>query len=142
MPGDVHANHVVEGGAGGVSSLLSLSEALAMKQKVQPYERFLRRVTLERILSFGPSPMVLDLGDLNVLIGPNASGKSNLIEAISLMRATPVSASSNNDLRGAIRRGGGVSEWLWKGESAATASIDFLCSLPQSEGTSEAFSLV
>ena len=125
-----------------MSSLLSLSEALAMKQKVQPYERFLRRVTLERILSFGPSPMVLDLGDLNVLIGPNASGKSNLIEAISLMRATPVSASSNNDLRGAIRRGGGVSEWLWKGESAATASIDFLCSLPQSEGTSEAFSLV
>src|SRR5208282_4303448 len=39
---------------------------------------------------------------LNVLIGANASGKSNLIEAIGLLQAAPV------DLSGAMRRLGGV----------------------------------
>jgi len=39
---------------------------------------------------------------LNVLIGANASGKSNLIEAIGLLQAAPI------DLNGAIRRLGGV----------------------------------
>ena len=96
-----------------------------MKQKAQPYTRFLLRVTLERVLTFGPSPMVLEMGDLNVLIGPNASGKSNFIEALSLMRSTPV-RSSKIDLRGTI---GGASEWMWKGESAA-ASIDSLVHYP------------
>jgi len=105
-----------------------------MKQKVQPHKPFLRRIKLERILSFGPSPMVLELGDLNVLIGPNASGKSNLIEALSLMRATPIPPSSNNDLRGMIRRGGGARRWLWRGESKGYASIDFLVHHPRVQG--------
>lgn len=52
---------------------------------------FLQKITLQNLLSFGPDPMTLDLGNLNILIGPNASGKSNLIEAISLLRALPVS---------------------------------------------------
>src|SRR5450631_1673411 len=92
----------------------------------QGVRRPLMRIKIENLLSFGPDSEPLELQDLNVLIGPNASGKSNLIEALSLMRATPVlsSAASNSDLRGAVRRGGGVSEWLWKGERQNVASVD------------------
>ena len=60
----------------------------------------LREVTLENIFSFKKT--TVELRELNVLIGPNAVGKSNLIEAISLLQAAPV------DLNGAIRRQGGV----------------------------------
>ena len=49
---------------------------------------------------------------LNVLIGPNASGKSNLLEAVELLHATPTAFAA------AIRDGGGVQEWLWKGNEA------------------------
>jgi len=64
--------------------------------------------------------MSLDLEPLNVLIGPNASGKSNLIEAISLIAATP------RDLTAPFRNGGGLfSDWIWKGGSGgATAELE------------------
>jgi predicted ATPase len=60
----------------------------------------LRHVKLENLLSFRSTEV--ELRGLNVLIGANASGKSNLIEAIGLLQAAPV------DLSGAIRRLGGV----------------------------------
>ncbi|SPE37798.1 hypothetical protein SBA3_2710003 [Candidatus Sulfopaludibacter sp. SbA3] len=47
---------------------------------------------------------------LNVLIGANASGKSNLVSAIGLLKAAP------DDLREAVRTGGGVREWICKTE--------------------------
>ena len=79
--------------------------------------RFLRSIRLENILSFGPG-VEFPLEPLNVLIGPNASGKSNLIEALSLLAAAP------RDLQAPIRAGGGVREWLWKGVShSPTATV-------------------
>ncbi|HEX6912976.1 MAG TPA: AAA family ATPase, partial [Longimicrobium sp.] len=53
----------------------------------------------------------VDLLPLNVLIGPNASGKSNLLEALAILRATA------DDLHSAVREGGGFSEYLWKGHT-------------------------
>ena len=44
----------------------------------------IKRLRLKKILSFNDS--TVELGPLNILIGPNAVGKSNLIEAISLLR--------------------------------------------------------
>ncbi len=76
---------------------------------------FLRSITLDNVLSFGPNTEPLKLQDLNLFIGPNAAGKSNLIEAISLLRAAP-SSPSGLDVRGVVRQGGGVGEWLWKGQ--------------------------
>ena len=74
---------------------------------------------LDGLLSFAPESDPLELQSLNVLIGPNASGKSNLIEALGLLAATP------NDLAGAVRKGGGSREWLWKGvPPAKSAEID------------------
>ena len=60
----------------------------------------LRKVKLENLLSFRDTEV--ELRGLNVLIGANASGKSNLIEAIGLLQAAPVELST------AIRRLGGV----------------------------------
>ena len=84
--------------------------------------RFIQSIRLENILSFGPDTAELPLEPLNVFIGPNASGKSNLIEALSLLHATP------SDLQEPIRRGGGVRDWLWKGVSdvpTATVEVTF-----------------
>lgn len=80
---------------------------------------FIRRLRLDSFLSFPPGSESIDLQALNVLIGPNGSGKSNLIEAFELLRATPV------DFAGAIRDGGGPSEWLWKGDRPSkVATVD------------------
>jgi predicted ATPase len=72
----------------------------------------LQRIELTNILSFGGTTPVVELDRLNVLIGPNASGKSNLLEALALLRGSTVG------LNGAIREGGGIAEYLWKGGSA------------------------
>ena len=71
--------------------------------------RFLRSLKLNNFLSFGPESHDIELTPLNVLIGPYASGKSNFIEALELIHATPT------DISDAIRLGGTAAEWLWKG---------------------------
>lgn len=72
-------------------------------------KKLLHSIQLKNLLSYGSEGISLDLEPLNVLIGPNASGKSNLIEAISLLAAAP------RDLHKPIREGGGTEEWVWKG---------------------------
>jgi predicted ATPase len=82
-------------------------------------KRFITKLHLRNLLSFGPEAEEFELEPLNVLIGPNASGKSNVIEAISLLQAAP------DDIQDPIRRGGGVREWLWKGgEKEPTAFVE------------------
>jgi len=86
--------------------------------------RLLQKITLSNVLSFGPKSMELELENLNVLIGPNSAGKSNLIEIIGLMRDTP------RDVRAVVRRGGGAFEWIWKGNKDASAVIDLVIDSP------------
>ncbi|WP_069472717.1 AAA family ATPase [Candidatus Marithrix sp. Canyon 246] len=83
-------------------------------------KKLLNTIRLENILSYSTGMKTLTFESLNVLIGTNASGKSNLIEIISLLAATP------NNLLIPIRQGGGIMEWLWKGSDSASpiASID------------------
>ena len=71
--------------------------------------RFIKSLQLENVLSYGSDSEEIELQPLNVLIGSNASGKSNLIEAIALLKATPT------DLPAPIRQGGGITDFLWKG---------------------------
>jgi predicted ATPase len=75
----------------------------------------LRKVKLENLLSFRNTEV--ELRGLNVLIGANASGKSNLIEAIGLLQAAPT------DLNTGILRLGGVHVVCSLASSAPTASI-------------------
>ncbi|HEX8696421.1 MAG TPA: AAA family ATPase [Longimicrobium sp.] len=88
-------------------------------------KRLIQRLTLRNFLSYGSEGASIDLLPLNVLIGPNASGKSNLLEALSVLRATA------SDLPAWLRSGGGVEEYIWKGGgSDAVASIEALVDYP------------
>ena len=75
-------------------------------------KRFIRTLRLQNLLSFGSEGEEIELHPLNVLIGPNASGKSNTLAAFSILRAVP------RDLAPPIVEGGGVREWLWKGNTS------------------------
>ena len=67
----------------------------------------IKSLHLKNILSFKDTR--LDLQPLNVLIGANGSGKSNLIDVIALLQAVP------GDLAGFLRRNGPTGDWVWKG---------------------------
>ncbi len=80
----------------------------------------LKSIKLSNLLSFGAETEIVFNKGLNVLIGANGSGKSNLIEAISLLQAMP------KDLTKAIRDGGGIEEWLWKGDKNHQATLEVI----------------
>ena len=78
----------------------------------------LKNLHLKNLLSFRDS--LIELDNLNILIGINGSGKSNLLEVIDLLRHTP------RDILAPVRKGGGIQDWIWKGstEPHKTAMID------------------
>ncbi len=78
----------------------------------------LKSITLKNFLSFGPNSETVDLGPLNLIVGANGTGKSNLLEAVDLLRAAP------NDIQTPIRRGGGISDWIWNKTPGAIASVE------------------
>ena len=85
----------------------------------------IRHLSPKSFLSFGPDNAGIDLKSLNVFIGPNGSGKSNLIEGISLMRSAP------KEFRDVTRKGGGVTEWIWKGQPKKAASVEWVVNYPK-----------
>ena len=89
---------------------------------------FIKTIRLNNILSYGSGDDEFPLKPLNVLIGPNASGKSNLVEALSLLAAAP------RDLQATIREGGGIRDWLWKGTPRrATATVEVTVENPKGQ---------
>jgi predicted ATPase len=80
-------------------------------------KRFIRTLRLKNFLSYGSEGEEIELQPLNVLIGPNASGKSNLIDAVGILQSTP------NDINTPFRQGGGIGEWLWKGDEKNSNNI-------------------
>ncbi|MBW4672707.1 MAG: AAA family ATPase [Desmonostoc geniculatum HA4340-LM1] len=89
-------------------------------------KRFIHSIRLKNFLSYGNEDEEIELQPLNVLIGANTSGKSNLIEAIGILKATPT------DLPAPFRQGGGVSEFLWKGgQENLVAKIEATLDYPQ-----------
>src|SRR5262245_19888420 len=82
-------------------------------------KKLIDTISLQNFLSFGSGAQKIELHPLNVLIGPNASGKSNFIEVFRFLNAIP------RDPARVIREGGGVHEFLYKGAGAIdTASIE------------------
>jgi predicted ATPase len=79
-------------------------------------------IRINNLLSFSSDTPDLALRPLNVFIGTNGSGKSNLLEIFALLQSTSF------DLPQPIREGGGIVEWLWKGGGSKNplASIDVL----------------
>jgi len=87
----------------------------------------LEKIKIKGLLSF--RDIDLKLKPLNVLIGPNTAGKSNLIEIVSLLQALP------NDFKSHMRRGTGAKEWFWKGEPSRnnTAELEVVFPIPDWE---------
>ncbi|MEH2318759.1 AAA family ATPase [Nostoc sp.] len=89
-------------------------------------KKFIHTLRLENFLSYGSEGEEIELQPLNVLIGANTSGKSNLIEAMGILRAT------STDLPAPFRQGGGISEFLWKGgQEIPVAKIEATLNYPQ-----------
>ncbi|WP_414567616.1 AAA family ATPase [Nostoc sp. CCY 9925] len=87
---------------------------------------FIHSIRLENFLSYGNEGEEIELQPLNVLIGANTSGKSNLIEAMGILRATA------KDLPAPFRQGGGISAFLWKGgQENPIAKIEANLNYPQ-----------
>ena len=92
----------------------------------------LHSITLTDLLSFNEAK--LELRPLNVLIGANASGKSNLISAIGLLNAAPGS------LPNAMMWGGGVRQWISQRQPRGlTAKIAAQVEIPKAEGPLQYF---
>ena len=72
----------------------------------------IHRLKVSGLLSFGPNGVDLPMKPLNVLIGPNGSGKLNFLEAIALLKAVP------REVLEPISRTGGLREWRWNGPDA------------------------
>ena len=58
----------------------------------------------------------LELGKRNLLVGPNMSGKSNLIDSLKFLTQTCISG-----VNAAFLERGGFSEVAWKGEDSESA---------------------
>ena len=84
----------------------------------------LHEIGIKNLLSFGPSGLALSLRPLNVFIGANGSGKSNFIEAIGLLKSAPQMLASP------VRDGGGIGDWLWKGNPNPTAHLEVIIDNP------------
>jgi predicted ATPase len=79
--------------------------------------RFIKKIHAQGILSFGPTAKEIELQPLNVVIGPNGVGKSNLIDLVSIVRALPT------DVAQPFRMGGGIRNWIWSDPHQETAQL-------------------
>ncbi|MCD6216242.1 AAA family ATPase [bacterium] len=77
---------------------------------------FLKSIKLRNFLSYGDKGTEIKLKPLNVFIGANASGKSNLIEAIRILKAA-AQTDPEKDISGEISKRDGILNWIWKGKS-------------------------
>ena len=104
----------------------------------QPFLKSIRPVSL---LSFGPNTKEIELRSLNILIGPNGCGKSNLLEVIRILSFLP-----EKEPWSSVLNTGGVLEWIWKGDKGRIVQSGIevemsLASLPEdhSIGTPSSF---
>lgn len=92
-------------------------------------KRLLHSIRLKNLLSYGSEGVTLGLEPLNVLIGPNASGKSNLIDTLSLLASAP------RNLKAPFREGGSFEDWIWKGSGDGRAEVDVSMSYSEGKGS-------
>lgn len=78
----------------------------------------IKSLKLTNFLSFGPLAQPIPLEKLNIIIGVNGSGKSNVLEAVNLLKNAP------EQIAKPIRESGGVVDWIWKGEDNAIAGVE------------------
>ncbi len=92
-------------------NILSFGERVIEKYRNKPERNLIDRPHLKG--------EVVELLPLNVIIGQNASGKSNLVDVIKLLRSLP----QDKGLANFISRNGGISEWMWKGKNSLKSAM-------------------
>lgn len=85
-------------------------------------KRTIRKLQVRNLFSFGEKGIDLDLLPLNVLIGANNTGKSNLINVLRLISALPRGFSNT------VARLGGSGKIIFKGPGTKQSHIDLLFS--------------
>jgi predicted ATPase len=80
------------------------------------------------LLSFGPETEPIGIRPLNILIGANGSGKSNLIDMVRLLHSLPEREPWSG-------LAGGATDWVWKGSKGSSAE----CSLSASFSIGDAY---
>lgn len=86
----------------------------------------IHNIKVKGLLSFGPQGIDLPLEPLNVFVGPNSAGKSNLTEILALLK------NASSDFFKPTRGTGGTQGWLWEGAaSARKASIEVIVEYPK-----------
>ena len=92
-----------------------------------------KQIKLRNILSF--TDTTVELRGLNVLIGPNGVGKSNLVEVIGLLHAAPT------DLQSAILQLGGIRSVLSLATPEVLAAGRIECAVALRQGLQYAIDL-
>jgi predicted ATPase len=85
-----------------------------MNSQSSPSSVFVQQLHLHNLLSFSELSMPIVLGPLNILIGPNGCGKSNVLEALQLL------AGSATKFDDTIRIGGGMHAWIHRRVNEST----------------------
>jgi len=79
----------------------------------------LNSISPKNIFSFGDDQAPIELTQTNILVGPNGSGKTSLIECLSLLQSAPRSLPAPDE------------DWLWKGgKETPTARIETVIANP------------
>jgi predicted ATPase len=89
----------------------------------------INQIKIQNLLSFDEKGIDLTLKNLNVLIGSNGSGKSNFIEAISLLQ------SASGYLASPVRDYGGIAVWLHKGTQFPVARIEVVTNVKNNKNS-------
>ncbi len=94
----------------------------------------LKRIKARNFLSL--KDIELELRPRNVLVGPNMSGKSNLIECLRFIQdAVALRSQSNTSaLQEAFSKRGGFPEVAWKGQPEGPISLGFSAEMPGTAG--------
>ncbi len=85
----------------------------------------LKSLKIRNLLSFGSVGVDLPFLPLNVLIGPNGTGKSNLIDILSVFQAAPTALAEP------VRKGGGVCDWLRQRGQGPSARLEAIIDYPR-----------
>lgn len=99
-----------------------MPERMASRAATESKKRWfprIKKLTPRGFLSFRPDFAGVELGDLNVFIGANGSGKSNFFESARFLQ------EAQRNVRGFLSTSSEVKDWVWDGAKSAEVEIDF-----------------
>ncbi len=95
--------------------------------------KMLKRIKARNFLSLKDTD--LELGMRNVLVGPNMSGKSNLIECLRFIKdaVAPRETPTTPSVQQAVSKRGGFDELAWKGLPGGPVSFELVAELADTD---------